>query len=169
MNSSLANHDCAATLEMCTLHKITNANFQFHCIVTISKGGDGAKGSNSLLHFGAWDVLIEDKIGKVSPEGFWKKPQSENAVQHLVMWDSLFCVTRFPSNSTQLKSTPCQNSSQLTTSSFNYVCMGQTQTYQLPQDRVGEFWSWMVKQAPRTSSPPQSKSTAHPWIFHLPY
>ena len=41
----------------------------------MGKKGDGAKGSNSLLRFGAWDVLIEDKIGEVSSEGFCKEPQ----------------------------------------------------------------------------------------------
>ena len=52
---------------------------------TISKGGDGAKESNYLLQFGAWDVLIKDKIGEVSSKGFWKEPQSENAVQTALM------------------------------------------------------------------------------------
>ena len=65
---------------------------------TISKGGNGAKRSNSLLRFGAWDVLIEDKFDKVSSEGFWKEPQLENTVHNAVMWDSLFCVTRIPPN-----------------------------------------------------------------------
>ena len=55
---------------------------------TISNGGDGAKRSNYLRLFGAWDVLIEDKIDEVSCEGFWKEPQSENAVPTAVMWDS---------------------------------------------------------------------------------
>ena len=56
---------------------------------TIRKGGDGKNGSNYLLQFGAWDVLIEDKICEVSSKGFWKEPQSENTVQTEVMWDSL--------------------------------------------------------------------------------
>ena len=80
MNSSLANRNCAATFEICILHSMMSAHFQFRCMGTISKGGYGAKGSNSLLQFGAWDVLIKDKIGEVSSKGFWKEPQSENAV-----------------------------------------------------------------------------------------
>ena len=59
-------------------------------MLTISKVVGGAKGSNYLIQFGAWDVLIEDKISEVSSEGFWKEPQSENVVQTEVMWDSLF-------------------------------------------------------------------------------
>ena len=35
---------------------------------------DGVKGSNYLLLFGAWDLLIDDKIGEVSSEGFWREP-----------------------------------------------------------------------------------------------
>ena len=73
-----------------------SAHFQFFCMGTISKGGYGAKGSNYLLGFSAYDVLIEDKIGDVSSEGFWKEPQSENAVYTAVMWDPLFCVTSPP-------------------------------------------------------------------------
>ena len=96
INYSLANWNCAATLEMCILHSMTSALFQFLCIITISKGWDGVKGSNYLLRFGAWDVLIEDKIGEMSSGGFWKEPQLENAVQTAVMWDSPFCVTRTP-------------------------------------------------------------------------
>ena len=57
---------------------------------------------NSLIQFGAWDVLIEDKIGGVSSERFWNKRQSDNAVKTAVMWDSLFCVTRLPVNSRTL-------------------------------------------------------------------
>ena len=76
-----------------------SAHLQFFCMGTISKGGYCAKGSNSLLRFGAWDVLIEDKIGEVSSERFWKEPQSENAVQTAVMWDSLLCVTSPPPTS----------------------------------------------------------------------
>ena len=52
---------------------------------TISKVGDVTKGSNYLLQFGAWDVVIEDKIGKVSSKGFWKQLQSDNAVHTSVM------------------------------------------------------------------------------------
>ena len=96
MNSLLANRNCAATFEICILHSMMGAYFQFFCMGTISKGGYGAKGSNYLLRFGAWDVLIENKIGDVSSGGFWKDPQSENAVQTAVMWTSLFCVTRLP-------------------------------------------------------------------------
>ena len=96
MNSSLANHNYAATLEMCILHSMTSAHFQFCYMGTISKGGYGTKGSNYLLQFGARYVLIEDKIGEVSSEGFWKEPQSENAVQTEVMWESLFV---FPGSS----------------------------------------------------------------------
>ena len=59
---------------------MTGSHFQFHCMGTISKGGDGAKGSNYLLLLGAWDVFIKDKIVKVSSKGFWKDPQLENAV-----------------------------------------------------------------------------------------
>ena len=92
MNSSLANRNCAATFEMCILHSMMSAHLQFFCMVTISKGGYGAKESNSLLQVGAWDVLIKDKIGEVSSEGFWKDPQLKNTVQTTVMWDSLFCV-----------------------------------------------------------------------------
>ena len=80
MNSLLANRNCAATLEMCILHSMISAHFQFCCMGTISKGGYGAKGSNYLLQFGAWDVLIEDKIVEVSLEGYCKEPQSENTV-----------------------------------------------------------------------------------------
>ena len=39
---------------------------------------------------------MSDKIGEVSSEGFWKDPQSENAVQNAVMWDLIFCVYRPP-------------------------------------------------------------------------
>ena len=53
----------------------------------IIKGGDGARGSNSFLRFGAWDVLIKDKIGEVSSKGFWNEHQLENAVQTAVVWD----------------------------------------------------------------------------------
>ena len=49
MNSLLANGNCAAAFEMCILHSMKIAHFQFFCIVTISKGGYGAKGSNYLL------------------------------------------------------------------------------------------------------------------------
>ena len=59
-------------------------------MVTISKGGDYKKGSNSLLQFGAWDVLIENKIGEVSSGGFRKEPQLENTVQTAVIWESIF-------------------------------------------------------------------------------
>ena len=69
---------------------MTSAHFQFICMGTISKGGDVTKGSTSLLRFGAWDVLIKDKIGEVSSGGFLKEPQSENLVHTAVMWDSLF-------------------------------------------------------------------------------
>ena len=62
----------------------------------ISKGVDGAKGSNYLLRFGAWDVLIKDKIGEVSSEGFCKEPQLEDSVQTAVIWDRFSCVTRLP-------------------------------------------------------------------------
>ena len=97
INYSLANQNCAATFEMWILHSMTSAHFKFHCIRTVSKRGDGTKGSNSLLRFRAWDVLIEDKIGEVSSEGFWKELQLENAVHTAFMWESLFCVIRFPS------------------------------------------------------------------------
>ena len=96
INYSLANQNCAATFEMCILHSMTSAHFKFHCTRTISKRGDGAKGSNYLLRFGAWDVLIEDKTGELSPERFWKELQLENAVQTAFMWNSLFYVIRFP-------------------------------------------------------------------------
>ena len=96
MNPLLANQNCAATFEMCILHSIMSAHFEFCCMGTIIKGGNIAKGSNSLLRFGAWDILIEDKIGDVSSKEFWNKRQSENAVQTAVMRDSLFCVTRLP-------------------------------------------------------------------------
>ena len=66
MNSSLAYWNCAATFEIFILHSMMIAHFQFCCMGTISKGRDGAKGSNYLLQFGAWDVFIEDKTGKVS-------------------------------------------------------------------------------------------------------
>ena len=56
----------------------------------IIKGGDGARGSNSFLRFGAWDVLIKDKIGEVSSKAFWNNRQSENVVQTEFMCDSLF-------------------------------------------------------------------------------
>ena len=72
------------------------AHFRFQFMGTISKVVDVTKGSNYLLHFGAWDVLIMEKIGEVSSEGFWKEPQLENTLQTAVMWDSLFCVTRLP-------------------------------------------------------------------------
>ena len=72
MNSLLANRNYTATFEMCILHIMISAHFQFRCMGTISKGGYGAKGSNYLLGFSAYDVLIEDKIGEVSSEGFWK-------------------------------------------------------------------------------------------------
>ena len=98
MNSALANQNDAATFEMCILHIMTSAYFQFRCMGTISKGVYGTKGFNSLLRFGAWDILIEDKIGEVSSKVFWKELQSENAVQTAVMWDSRFCVTRIPPN-----------------------------------------------------------------------
>ena len=62
MNSSPANRNCAATFEMCIIHSMTSAHFKFCFMGTMSKGGDGAKGSNYLLQFGAWDVLIEKKI-----------------------------------------------------------------------------------------------------------
>ena len=86
MNYLLANRNCAATLELCTLHSM----------ITISKVGDVEKGSNYLLQFGAWDFLIKYKIGKVSYKGSWKDPQSENVLQTEVMWNSLFCVTSLP-------------------------------------------------------------------------
>ena len=73
-----------------------SAHFQFWFMGTISKGGDVTNGSNYLLRFGAWDVSIEDKIGKVSSEGFGKEPRLENALQTAVMHDSLFCVTSLP-------------------------------------------------------------------------
>ena len=60
MNSSLANQNCAATFEMCILHSMMSAHFQFFCMVTISKGGYGAEVSNYLVQFVAWDVLIKD-------------------------------------------------------------------------------------------------------------
>ena len=72
MNSSLANRNCAATFEMCILHSMKNSHVQFFCMGIISKGGDVSKGSNYLLRFGAWDFLVEDKIGEVSSKGFWK-------------------------------------------------------------------------------------------------
>ena len=87
MNSSLANRNCAATFEMCILHSMTSAHLQFCYIRTIIKEGGGEKGSNYLLRFGAQDVLIEDKIGEVSSEGFRKDPQLENAVQTKVIFD----------------------------------------------------------------------------------
>ena len=90
MKSSLANRNCAAKFYMCILYSITSAHLQFLCMGTIGKGGDGAKGSIYLLRFGAWNFLIEDKIGEVSSKGCWKEPQSENALQTAVMWDSLF-------------------------------------------------------------------------------
>ena len=79
MNSLLANWNCAVNFKMCILHSMVSANFQFCFMGTIIKGGDGAKGSNCLLQFGAWEVLIEDKTGEVSSKGFWKEPQSDNA------------------------------------------------------------------------------------------
>ena len=94
MNSLLSNHNCAAKLEICILHSMISAHFQFLCMGTNSKGVDNKKRSNSWLRFGTWDVLIRDKIGEVSFKGFRKERQSENAVQNLVMWESLFCVTR---------------------------------------------------------------------------
>ena len=96
INYSLANQNCTATFEMCILHSMTSAHFKFHCARTISKRGYGTKGSNYLLRFGAWDVLIENRIGEVTSEGFWKELQLENAVHTAFMWDSLFCVIRFP-------------------------------------------------------------------------
>ena len=36
------------------------------------KGVDDAKGSNSLLQFGAWDVPMEDEISEVTSKGFRK-------------------------------------------------------------------------------------------------
>ena len=93
MNSSLANRNCTAKFEMCISHSMVSAHFQFSCVGTNSKGGDGAKGSNYLLWFGAWDVPMEDEIGKVSSEGFLKERQLENEVQNAVMRDSLLWVT----------------------------------------------------------------------------
>ena len=90
MKSLLASRNCAATFEMCILHIMMSEDFQFCCMGTISKGGDVAKGSNYLLRFGAWDVLIEDKVGEVSSKMFWKDTQLENAVQTAFMWESLF-------------------------------------------------------------------------------
>ena len=98
MNSLLANQNCAATFEMCILHSMMSAHFQFRCMGTLSKGGYGTKGSNYVLQFGTWDVLIEDKIGEVSSKELWKDTQSENPVQTTVMRDSLFCVTGLPPN-----------------------------------------------------------------------
>ena len=92
MNSSLANQNYATTFEMCILHIMTSEYFQFRCMGTISKGVYGTKGFNSLLRFGAWDILIEDKIGEVSYKGFWKDPQSENTLHTAVIWDSLFVL-----------------------------------------------------------------------------
>ena len=104
INYSLANQNCAAKFEMCILHGMTSVHFQFHCIRTIIKRVDGAKGSNSLFRFGAWVVLTEDKIGEVSSEGFFIEPQLENAVHTAFMWDSLFCVIRFlPMNSNSIR------------------------------------------------------------------
>ena len=89
MNSLLANRNCAEKFEMCIPHSMVSAHFQFFCVGTYSKGGDDAKGSNYLLQFGAWDVLMEDEIGEVSSKGFWKERQSKNTVQTAVMSDSL--------------------------------------------------------------------------------
>ena len=72
MNSSIANWNCTATFKMCILHRIKRAHFQFRCMGTIIKERDGAKGSNLLLRFGAWVVLIEDKQARFHPKGFGK-------------------------------------------------------------------------------------------------
>ena len=86
MNSSLANRNCAAKFEMCILQGIVSAHFQFRCVGNNSKVGDDAKGSNHLLRFGTWDVLIEDKIGEVSSEGDCKERRLENVVHPAVTW-----------------------------------------------------------------------------------
>ena len=58
MVSLLAYQNFVATFEMCIIHSMMSAHFQFSCMRAISKEVDGAKGSNYLLQFGA--VFIRD-------------------------------------------------------------------------------------------------------------